>query len=176
MSTATCGDRDLSAPPFQGRLTGQGPGAGWKPRGTLNACGHRALSLPPSRTVNRTSVRRGLEDRWCPPGHGDQDLGCPPILARPWMYRRAGREMKSPTPLLRGQAPGADEPHELVPKGKVGSIRTSANSSGRYARGQSSGAVNAVPSGFGGSNPSPAHHATMARRQSSARQAEEVRS
>src|SRR5258708_19700779 len=25
VSTATCGDRDLSAPPFQGRLTGQGP-------------------------------------------------------------------------------------------------------------------------------------------------------
>src|SRR5215467_737751 len=44
------------------------------------------------------------------------------------------------------------------------SIRPSATIMGRYARGQSSGAVNAVPSGFGGSNPSPARHAAVAQR------------
>ncbi len=63
-STATCGDRDLSAPPFQGRLTGQGPGAGWKPRGTLEAYGHRALSLPPLRKVNPAGAGRPFEAGW----------------------------------------------------------------------------------------------------------------
>jgi hypothetical protein len=64
VSTATCGDRDLSAPPVQGRLTGQEPGAGWKPRGTLNAYGHRALSLPPLRKVNPAGAGRPFEAGW----------------------------------------------------------------------------------------------------------------
>src|SRR5215831_8886590 len=64
VSTATCGDPDLSAPPFHGRLTGQGPGAGWKPRGTLEAYGHRALSLPPLRKVNPAGAGRPFEAGW----------------------------------------------------------------------------------------------------------------
>jgi hypothetical protein len=64
VSTATCGDHDLSAPPLQGRLTGQGPGPGWKPRGTLKAYGHRALSLPPLRKVNPAGAGRPFEAGW----------------------------------------------------------------------------------------------------------------
>src|SRR6516162_4297829 len=64
VSTATCGDRDLSAPPFQGRLTGQGAPAGWKPRGTPKAYGHRALSLPPLWKVNPAGAGRPFEAGW----------------------------------------------------------------------------------------------------------------
>ena len=65
VSTATCGDRDLSAPPFHGRLTGQGPSAGRKTARYAKAYGHRALSLPPFMEGQpgrrRAPVRSGMD-------------------------------------------------------------------------------------------------------------------
>jgi hypothetical protein len=64
VSTATCGDRDLSVPPFQGRLTGQGPGAGWKPRGTPSvwASGAQSSAITEGQPGgSRAPVRSGMD-------------------------------------------------------------------------------------------------------------------
>jgi hypothetical protein len=79
------------------------------------------------------------------------------------MYVGAAREMKSPATFRRGGAEAARCPHKAK---IVGASPTCATTLGRYASGQSSVAVNHVPSGFARSNRCPAHHATVAQRQS----------
>src|SRR5215470_19726513 len=84
VSTATCGDRDLSAPPFHGRLTRQGPSAGWKPRGTRKRMGIVRSVFHHLWKVNLAGAGRPFEAGWMG-NHwgGNQDLGLPPIVARP---------------------------------------------------------------------------------------------
>jgi len=93
VSTATCGDRDLSAPPFHGRLTGQGPSAGRKTARYAKAYGHRALSLPPFMEGQpgrrRAPVRSGMDGQ--PLGGGSRprpSTNC--RAARRWRTRRRG--------------------------------------------------------------------------------------
>ena len=78
VSTATCGDRDLSAPPFHGRLTGRGPAP----------AGNRAVRLKRmdivrsvfrhyGRSTRQEPGARSKRDGWAT--IGDQDLGLPPV-------------------------------------------------------------------------------------------------
>jgi hypothetical protein len=107
-----------------------GLGGGWKPRGTLKAYGHRALSLPPLRKVNPAGARRPFEAGWMGNHWGSRP--------RPSAISRAATDVSA-----RSGAPVARLAHTQ----EIGrSIRPSATNMGRYARGQSSGAVNAVPS------------------------------
>ena len=162
VSTATCGDRDLSAPPVQGRLTGQGSAPAGNRAVRLKRMGIvRSVFRHYGRSTRQEPGARSKRDGWAT--IGDQDLGLPPALARPPMSRLTPSRGEGRHQLTRSGAPVARLAHTQ----EVGrSIRSSATIMGRYARGQSSGAVNAVPSGFGGSNPSPAHHAAIAQWQS----------
>lgn len=110
VSTATCGDRDLSAPPFRGRLTGQSPGAGWKPRGMRKRVGIvRSVFRHHGQSTGRVfgaasktdGALRGMGIRTSAVHQFSRDRGS--IGAQ--LGRRKARH------LLRGQAPGAGEPH-----------------------------------------------------------------
>jgi hypothetical protein len=141
VSTATCGDRDLSAPPYQGRLTGQGSAPAGNRAVRFKAYGHRALSLPPLRKVNPARAGRPFEAGWMGNHWGSRP--------RPSAISRAATdvscavaEMKGATSIDAEWSTGSSLAHTQ----EVGrSIRPSATNMGRYARGQSSGAVNAVP-------------------------------
>src|SRR5215471_17924831 len=88
------------------------------------------------RSTRQELGARSKRDGWAT--IGDQDLGLPPILARPpdVAVRRCVEKGRQ---LTRSGARVA----RLVHTQEIGrSIRPSATNTGRYARGQSSGAVN----------------------------------
>jgi hypothetical protein len=64
VSTATCGDRDLSAAPFQRRLTGQGPARPAGNRAVRESVWASCAGLPPFRKVTPAGAGRPFEAGW----------------------------------------------------------------------------------------------------------------
>jgi hypothetical protein len=160
--TARYEGRDLSAPPIR-KANRSGTGAGWKPRGRGNSVGIvRSAFRHHGKSTGRVPGARSKRDG---AGNGmgfvpsafrqfSRDRGC---IGAPLRRREARRRFQ------RRWAETARRSHEPE---AFGATPVPATTLGRYARGQSSVAVNHVPSGFARSNRCPAHHAAVAQRQS----------
>ena len=121
---------DTSAIRQYGRLTGQGSGTAWKAAGT-ETYENRVLSLPP---IYGESPR--------------QEFG--PASNTGGTKRCVDQDHGSPPTLTRGSGGVPFEPHKLATPVRLWPAQPNTDD---YASGQSSGAVNAAPKGFPGSNP-----------------------
>ena len=147
-----------------GRLTGRGPApAGNRVAGETLWASCAQPSAIMERSTGRVPGARSKRD-----GAGN-GMGFVPsafrqFSRRPRTYRRAASEVRSPATFFSGC--GAETARRSHEPEVIGASPVPATNQGRYARGQSSVAVNHVPSGFARSNRCPAHHATVAQSQS----------